>query len=161
MTGFVYFMRAGGFVKIGFSKNPRRRKCNIGSGSPFDVVLAAYFPGTERDEADLHSRFRPARQKGEWFKSCAEIEALIQLHAVVDRHIKPSWHPIKKFRMQHPEIILPRELAEMIGVERDDVLAWERRHKPIPDSLLPVVSQITGVAICELIRPVSEQGAVP
>ena len=66
----VYAIRAHGlpFVKIGYSKNARKRLNEIQTGCPARVFLHAYLPGaTEADEKALHRKLRPWQTSGEWF----------------------------------------------------------------------------------------------
>lgn len=62
--GWVYFIRKGDLVKIGWTSHPRRRFNEL---QP-DAVLATY-PGTVRDERRCHAAFTHLREQGEWFRS--------------------------------------------------------------------------------------------
>jgi hypothetical protein len=71
-AGFVYFLivanpNGGGAVKIGFSKDPFRRACDLKTMASQKVVGFMFVPGTMRDERLLHSRFSAYRKQGEWF----------------------------------------------------------------------------------------------
>jgi Meiotically up-regulated gene 113 len=65
--GFVYFLRAGKRVKIGFSKNPFTRISDLRTNiaDPLDNVVI--FKGSRLDEQRLHRRLRAYRMEGEWF----------------------------------------------------------------------------------------------
>ena len=99
---FVYFVGSGDVVKIGWSKNPELRADQLRRGGHAlrptaglveDPVVLAYYPGTKRDEAALHARFKDAHDCGEWFHRTPELEALIkeathtQCALEVDAHI--------------------------------------------------------------------------
>jgi len=62
-VGSVYFARFGDRIKIGFSTNPTNRLTAI----PHDEILAI-FPGTMRNERQLHAAFADLRITGEWFQ---------------------------------------------------------------------------------------------
>jgi hypothetical protein len=65
--GFVYFLRSGARVKIGFSKNPWMRAATPLTGLPHGVDAMVMVPGSERDERRLHRELEAFRQRGEWF----------------------------------------------------------------------------------------------
>lgn len=69
----VYLATANGHLKIGMSANPRTRMASMATASPENVVLAHTWQLPSRDaaaqmESTLHSLFRWARAKREWFK---------------------------------------------------------------------------------------------
>ena len=67
--GFVYLMRnqRNGFIKIGFSRDPKYREATLQSEEP-EVELLTKFVGDMSDEESLHERFSAKRLRGEWFK---------------------------------------------------------------------------------------------
>jgi hypothetical protein len=87
----VYAIRAHGlpFVKIGYSKNARKRLSEIQTGCPARVFLHAYLPGaTETDEKTLHRKLNPWKTSGEWFAWADPVRAEVQRFVRVkdDRH---------------------------------------------------------------------------
>lgn len=70
--GFVYFVRFGDRVKIGFSMNVERRLKAI----PHDEILAV-MPGTFRDESRCHAAFAHLRIIGEWFEMGDDLMGFI------------------------------------------------------------------------------------
>jgi predicted RNA-binding Zn-ribbon protein involved in translation (DUF1610 family) len=75
-TAFVYLMKntRNGFIKIGFSKNPKFREKTLQSEEP-EIELLASIEGTIDLEKELHARFSAYRIRGEWFRlSEFEIE---------------------------------------------------------------------------------------
>jgi len=73
--GFVYLMINDKTLrhKIGHSKTPRVRETTLQSEDPF-VRMVAYWPGTVKDEKELHNMFAEKRFRGEWFDlSCDDI----------------------------------------------------------------------------------------
>lgn len=65
----IYFIRdtLTNHVKIGHSRNPRKRLNELQTGSVNWLELMACLPGTAEDEAKLHKRFAKDRVRGEWF----------------------------------------------------------------------------------------------
>lgn len=68
-SGFVYFIRCGDKVKIGFALNDvgaRLKTLQTGSAEP--LSLLHYERGSERAERELHRRFAAYRYVREWFR---------------------------------------------------------------------------------------------
>lgn len=69
--GYVYYIRVGGLVKIGFAGDVAKRMRNY----PPNAELAAAHPGTLQVERDMHIRFKDALAKGrEWFYPTPDLE---------------------------------------------------------------------------------------
>lgn len=65
---FVYFIQQGeGPVKIGRAKSPLLRLSQLQTGNPTELALRYVVPGDQALERELHTRFREARIRGEWF----------------------------------------------------------------------------------------------
>lgn len=75
--GFVYFIRFGDRVKIGFTTDFEKRKRDL----PHEQVIAV-ISGTRDDEATWHQLLEEYRTVGEWFR--AEPEVLDALERVAD-----------------------------------------------------------------------------
>jgi hypothetical protein len=76
----VYFLKPIGMagpVKIGCSVQPTARLRSLDIWSPFPLELIASGPGTNREEGNLHWRFRDSRSHGEWFHATVELLNLI------------------------------------------------------------------------------------
>ncbi len=63
----LYVVRAGQFVKIGSTVDPIKRLSQLQVGCPYKIQLVAVFPGTRKDEKELHRIFKKDRFRGEWF----------------------------------------------------------------------------------------------
>lgn len=63
VPGYVYFIKRGSLVKIGWSRNPEKRCAQLGGGG----ALLATMPGYMADEKAMHRRFDQLRVEGEWF----------------------------------------------------------------------------------------------
>lgn len=77
LAGFVYFLRAGDFVKIGWSQNPRKRIQSFTTGNPHKAELLGSVPGTLEDEKRLHAVFGDIRHRREWFSAESELLGFI------------------------------------------------------------------------------------
>jgi hypothetical protein len=71
----VYMIQTGddGPVKIGLTRDVRRRLETLQISSPTRLRLLALFEGSRELECELHRRFAAARIKGEWFKPIPEL----------------------------------------------------------------------------------------
>jgi hypothetical protein len=65
--GYVYYARATGRVKIGYSRNPWSRVSEMKTFNP-DLALLATEPGDMSLEALRHEQFSSLNIEGEWFK---------------------------------------------------------------------------------------------
>lgn len=74
----VYFIQAGegGAVKVGYSKDPQRRRCDLQTGHASRLTIRALYDGSAADEERLHYRFRHYRLDGEWFSPAVLDEAV-------------------------------------------------------------------------------------
>lgn len=78
----VYFVRCGGFVKIGHAKNIKTRLKGIETLVPFPLALVHHVPcETTADactiEQQFHDRFRRHRHRGEWFRLDEPVRAFL------------------------------------------------------------------------------------
>ena len=69
----VYFVRAGDFIKIGFSKKWRGRLSHLQTGSPLPLELLHAEPGDVAKEQALHRHFKHLHSQGEWFRAAADL----------------------------------------------------------------------------------------
>lgn len=65
----VYFIQAGesGPVKVGFSKNPIRRRDGLQGAHTQKLIIRALYEGGREEEMALHQRFKSHRLTREWF----------------------------------------------------------------------------------------------
>lgn len=75
---FVYFIgsREFGFVKIGYSKNPKQRLKQIQTSVPFPVEILKAENGNKETETRYHLRFQKHNTYGEWF----QIKEMLMVH---------------------------------------------------------------------------------
>ena len=88
----VYFIRCGGYVKIGASRSPDARAESIrtigGVLAPYlldlsGAELVATEPGGFKREKELHAQFKHLRHTGEWFTEAPELARYISRKAKI------------------------------------------------------------------------------
>lgn len=85
--GWIYYVRIGDRVKIGYSTDVKRR---MGEYPPESRLLAVH-PGTRKLETEMHQRFAGSRAAGrEWFRETVEITEHIA--QVLDQFGEPTGH---------------------------------------------------------------------
>lgn len=75
---FIYFLRAGEYVKIGQSRNWKQRIDQMQVGSPYTIVPLLVIVADPSLEKRLHVRFRNSHFRGEWFHVGAAISAYVK-----------------------------------------------------------------------------------
>lgn len=79
--GWVYFATAqrvgSDSVKIGFTRDLKRRTSQLNIASPERIGFCLVIPGTMRAEKALHRRFARYRLQGEWFRASDELVGFI------------------------------------------------------------------------------------
>lgn len=75
----IYFVQADtdGPIKIGTTTQLEQRLAALSNSDPAKLHLLATMPGDNKDEAQLHKRFRRLRLHGEWFAPDAELRDFI------------------------------------------------------------------------------------
>lgn len=73
VLGHIYFLQAGGFIKIGFARVAGSRLMHLQTGCPVELVPLGGFPGTLRDEQNTHAMFADLHVRGEWFRNHSRI----------------------------------------------------------------------------------------
>lgn len=86
---FIYLISDGEHVKIGFSKDPRKRMKDMqtSNAKPLRIVRAFEVIGksaAKAHERTLHSKFKAHRLKGEWF----DMEVMDEALEHFDHHIQ-------------------------------------------------------------------------
>jgi hypothetical protein len=124
MTGFVYFLRCQGYVKIGWSKTPELRLRALRTALPFTLDVLAVHPGTRADEQSLHHRFASQRYRGEWFVTSEEIEAVAKRG--FERVALAGSRPFRAVVDRWPS---SDALAVSIGAKPEAVRKWRQRDR--------------------------------
>lgn len=63
----VYFIEAGRFVKIGWTRNLRQRQNDLRVGCPYDQRFVGFIYGSAEMEAQFHGVVSDCRYRAEWF----------------------------------------------------------------------------------------------
>jgi hypothetical protein len=87
----VYFIRAGGMVKIGTSIDVAKRVAGLRTMSPAPLELLAVAKGGPDEEREVHRHFAHLRQHGEWFRAAPELLDYISQIEDPDQH--PGGNP--------------------------------------------------------------------
>lgn len=75
----IYFIKIAetNHVKIGTSKNVKKRLDTIQSASPYKLILLKTIEGGHGLEAELHKKFSHLHVRGEWFNLTEELNNFI------------------------------------------------------------------------------------
>jgi len=71
LNGWIYIIRCDEplSIKIGFTiKDPRKRLRSLQTGCPIQLTLLGWYPGSLRQEQELHQQLAEFRMSGEWFR---------------------------------------------------------------------------------------------
>lgn len=71
---YVYIIKSGEFVKIGYSSNFCSRLENLKSSNPTQMEIIGLFIGGRKEEAMLHNKFKQFLLRNEWFIYNEEIQ---------------------------------------------------------------------------------------
>ena len=114
VDGIVYFIRSGGYIKIGWTSNLDKRM----KAYPPDTTLLAVMPGTRKDERAIHKRFAHLLTHGrEWFPLAPQITEYIG--QVTRQHGPP---PTVDFAAKQATRIVGPRLDNYIGGVRGNEL---------------------------------------
>lgn len=76
--GYVYFMQAGDYIKIGYSATIHKRVKQLQTGCPYELKLLLALKGTLSTEKAFHKRFQEERYNNEWFNYSFRIREFIE-----------------------------------------------------------------------------------
>ncbi len=76
--GYVYAIRCGDLVKIGFSKFPKDRVAQVLSGYP-NAVFVGYASGAREHESDLFKLCAAQRVHREWFRIEGPVKLFVEM----------------------------------------------------------------------------------
>jgi hypothetical protein len=75
---YVYFVRAGEWVKIGRAVDVRQRFRGLQTAHPHELTLLLSIPAHAALEPAIHARFAHLERRGEWFRLEDDLLAFIQ-----------------------------------------------------------------------------------
>lgn len=73
VPGYVYFLRAGDAIKIGFSIEPNQRKSGLQVGNPLELETLATVSVNKITEREAKDKFNHLKIRGEWFRAEPEL----------------------------------------------------------------------------------------
>jgi len=76
-NGFIYFIEASDFIKIGYTRS-LARGIKMRTDSPFDLKLLHIEDGSFKREKLYHRHFAAIRVRGEWFHKTPELLSFIE-----------------------------------------------------------------------------------
>ena len=83
--GQIYFVEAGDFIKIGFTRSPESRAQKMLTDSPHEIKVLHIEPGTFKQEKVFHRHFAALRVRGEWFHKNVELLEFIEERKRISR----------------------------------------------------------------------------
>jgi len=146
MTGFVYFLRCGDFVKIGYSASPKGRLRALRTSMPFDCEIVGIHSGTKNHEQQLHRIFSHLRHRNEWFRldeSIVEI-AKTGLPYMEVAATGYAQNALSIYLTKHK--ITQIEFARALGVTQQAVCNWlSGARTPRPAQMLKILKATDGL----------------
>lgn len=76
--GWVYFIKAGDFIKIGFALDVATRVKALQTGSAETLQLLWQCPGDQKEEANWHAKFHEQHKRGEWFRYEGQLKEFLE-----------------------------------------------------------------------------------
>lgn len=133
-TGVIYFIRAGaqGPVKIGYTANDVRGRFNIIQVAHYETLhLLGCMPGDPETEVALHERFSSYRIRGEWFRPCPELLALIAAKAGEQQKPPPAvLEPVDINDIQSWMRLSHQDFAKALRVSVPTLWRWRKKGVP-------------------------------
>jgi hypothetical protein len=122
MSGFVYAIRCGGHVKIGWSTDPVSRLGKIKVDNPLPCELIGFRPASEDDERLAHAALAPWRRSGEWFDF--EADAVREFCNSLPAPTVKEPLPLEQIR-RFVFAVKQSAFADIAGVSQATVSRWE------------------------------------
>lgn len=99
--GYIYFAQMDhiGPIKIGYTKNVKKRLASLQTGSPYKLSILCIMPGTESFENIIHVGLDEIRLEGEWF-----LPHPFLLHEIDLINASLEKHPISKCDFKNEEL---------------------------------------------------------
>jgi len=137
----VYFVKAGDYIKIGYSKNEKAFKTRLSSyktSCPFEVEVLGTLDGGVEEERNIMNYFIKFHTRGEWFNYDESIENFAKNPYEIPKsnYLKPLHSTNKKVDENIEEILkLYKEGVSLRVIEDIFKISRKRLTKYIPDDL--------------------------
>ena len=93
--GYIYFIQSReGHIKIGFTKDVRKRFMQLQRNNSQELVLLGVMEGDMMQERFLHDAFEKWRVRGEWYESVEPINRYIGQN--VDEDLRPDLRHLRR-----------------------------------------------------------------
>lgn len=158
VPGYVYAVRCGEFVKIGWSVNPKFRAVKINSDNPMPCQLLGFYEASREDERDVHQHLKAHWAHAEWFRfEGAVVDFVGRLPTAAPDNAPRYRSGRKMYRRDRQKSYMAAlagkpgqvsEWARQLGVTRSWLYHWKR----VPAEWVPRVAKVTGIPAHQL-RP--------
>jgi DNA-binding XRE family transcriptional regulator len=160
----IYFLQAGkgGPVKIGFTeKKLRERISDIQIGCSEELILLGVVQGDQTQEKHIHQEFAEYALRGEWFSPHEKmLETIVRIASIPEPTIKSNGINMNssRLRRRRDELGLSqKQIAGQLGVAAMTISRWERGESEPQKRLRPMLAQIVGIPIEEILSALSRQ----
>ena len=79
MSGYIYAMQAGDFIKFGWAKDITKRRLQLQTGCPHRIEVIATAAWPRKFEHAIHAKLNNQRTHGEWFSVGGETNEVVRL----------------------------------------------------------------------------------
>lgn len=119
MSGYIYAMQAGEFIKFGWAKDIESRRLSLQTGCPWKIELIGAAEWPRKFERAIQEKLKHVRAQGEWFKDCDESQEVVEmLNTDFPRPLR-DYVGIKRNGTKNPDINyldgVRKELHELIA----------------------------------------------
>lgn len=144
MTGYVYAIKSGELIKLGWSSDPRRRLWEVRSEIGAEVDLLGYAPGTKHHEQELHEICAAQRVRGEWFTNGGPVALFVGHLQTPNAYADTLFAPIGERHLKKVSDIIrviggTKRIAEIFDCGVTTVGNW-RVWNALPSNTFLVIS---------------------
>lgn len=144
MSGFVYAAaRSDGLIKLGFSRNPRRRLFELRKIYN-EVVMLGVMAGNDRDELRVHRMFFADRVSGEWFRKSDALKEFIASLAPLPETDISIGNEMRVWRRSSGLTLA--SASRKIGMSPAMLSRIENGINSVKPERVPKVERITGIS---------------
>lgn len=90
--GYVYFVRVGDRIKIGYSTRPTRRLLALQTANPGKLEILGTMWATRDREREIHRQFKRLHVRGEWFMARSDLLQYIERYTPEGDATKKARH---------------------------------------------------------------------
>ena len=137
----IYFVKAGDYIKIGYSKDNKSfesRISTIKTNCPFEIEILGKIEGGVEQERNIMNYFIKFHLRGEWFNYDISIEEFAKNPYIIPKsnYLKPLHETNKKIDENIDEILkLYKEGVSLRVIEETFKISRKRLTKYIPEDM--------------------------